>query len=52
MNRERLAWLLRCGAAALETPGDLTEDEKSQLAEDLAAAADLVEKGARLRDGY
>ena len=34
-----LAYLLRCAAAALETPGDLSAKEKDELIEDLVVAA-------------
>jgi len=38
-----LAALLRRGAAAIETPGDLTDEERGHVAEDLALYADKID---------
>ena len=39
MSKQDLIALLYRGSAAIETPGDLTRDEREHVAQDLAQAA-------------
>lgn len=50
MKSSDLASLLRRGAAAIETPGDLTDDEIDHVIEDLCVAADELEGRGDLWD--
>jgi len=48
MKRRELVLLLNRAAAALETPNDLTEEEKAHVVEDLAVAAEEFTIGEEL----